>query len=473
MAVSVNQMRDLFVGLDYEAPLLDGSRRPYVNLDNAATTPPLREVLEYVNRSAQWYSSVHRGTGFKSQLSTDAFGKARERVASFLHADPDYHLVLFCANTTDAINRLCCRMDMQPGDVVLTTVIEHHSNMLPWRHCGEVDYIKAKWPCGTLDMDDMEAKLRKHEGKVRVVAVTGASNITGHIPRLREIARKAHEHGAYFLVDASQLVAHRPIDLGRADDPERIDFMAFSGHKMYAPFGSGCLVGPRAFFEQGEPHFVGGGSVDLVTLDDVEWTGLPDKEEAGTPNLMGICAMAKAMDVLEEVGMEQVAEHELELTGQAIKRLDAIDGVRIYGAQVCQGNDRVGVIPLISDKYPHALLAAILGYEWGIGVRNGCFCAHPYMEHLLGISEDEVRKWFDVVRQGNRGTLPGFVRVSLGLYNTMDDIEYLAQAIETIHRDGPEGRVRGGEQVGLLRTQRLLVRLRRRGALEPLPIEPH
>ena len=184
---------------------------------------------------------------------------------------------------------------------------------------------------------------------------------------------------------------------------------------------------------------LGGGAVDLVTLNDVEWAELPDKEEPGTPNLPGVCAMARAMDVLDAVGMANIAQHEIEMTDRAIERLDRINGVKIYGARRCRENDRVGVIPLLSEKYPHALLAAIMGYEWGIGVRNGCFCAHPYMEHLLGITENEVHHWFDVVRRGDRGQLPGFVRVSLGLYNTEDEIEYLAEALESIHRKGPQG----------------------------------
>lgn len=437
MPFSIGQAHDLFVGLDYDVPLLDGSRRRYVNLDNAATTPPFREVLDYVNRSAAWYSSVHRGTGYKSQLSTQAFNATRPRVMSFLGADPDYHTVIYCANATDALNRLCCRMQMAEHEVVLTTIIEHHSNLLPWRLCGTVDYVRAKWPCGTLDMDDLRAKLDQYRGRVKVVAVTGASNITGHIPRLREIARLAHEAGAYILVDASQLIAHRPIEMGKADDPEHLDFLAFSGHKMYAPFGSGALIGPKAFFEEGPPARMGGGAVNLVTLDDVEWTEVPEKEEAGTPNLLGICALAKAMDVLEGIGMAEVAEHERQLTEAAIARIEAVEGVRVFGARMCPENDRVGVVPMLSEKYHHAELAAILGYEWGIGVRNGCFCAHPYMEHLLGISNEEIRSWFDHVRQGDQSGLPGFVRVSLGLYNTLEDIEYLAGAIETIHRNGP------------------------------------
>jgi len=435
--------RDLFAGLDHEVPLLGGGRRRYVNLDNAATTPPFRAVVEHVDSAVAWYSSVHRGTGFKSQLSTHAFNQARQRVAAFVGADPDYHSVVFCANATDAINRLCNRICLGPGELFLTTVVEHHSNLLPWRFRGQVDYVKAKWPCGMIDMEHLEAKLREHGGRVRLVAVSGASNVTGLVPPLAQIARLCHAHGALLMVDASQLIAHRGIAMGRADDPERIDFMAFSGHKIYAPYGSGALVGPRHEFEQGRPGLVGGGAVDLVTLDDVAWTAVPEKEEAGTPNLLGICALARSMEVLDGIGMAAVQEHEQALTLRLFDRLRKIRGVRIFGGcEMVNITQRLGVVPIQSERFDHALLAAALGYEWGIGVRHGCFCAHPYITHLLGITKADLDRYMAEVRAGRPRLLPGFVRLSLGLYNTADEIDGLAEALAALHRDGPRGTYR-------------------------------
>jgi cysteine desulfurase/selenocysteine lyase len=291
-----------------------------------------------------------------------------------------------------------------------------------------------------LDLEHLETKLREHNGKVRLVAVTGASNVTGLMPPLPLIARLTHQYGARLLVDASQLTAHRPIRMGRGDDPERIDFLVFSGHKMYAPFGTGVLVGPRSFFEDGVPAILGGGAVEIVTLDDVEWTHLPDREEAGTPNLLGVRAVAKAIEVLESIGMERIASQEREMTARTIQRLKRIPGIRIYGGcDLIDNVERLAVIPFQSDRYHHALLAAILSYEWGIGVRSGCFCAHPYVESLLDISEEELERYKSQVRGGDRSNLPGFVRVSLGLYNTEEDIEYLAAALETIQSQGPQG----------------------------------
>jgi cysteine desulfurase/selenocysteine lyase len=449
VSLSATDVRELFVGLDIEVPLLDGRRCRYVNLDNAATTPPLRAVVEHVNQWVKWYSSVHRGTGFKSLLSTHAYNRCREKVGAFVGIDPSYHTVIFCGNTTDAINRLCCRFPLEEGEVVLTTVMEHHSNLLPWRFHGQVDYVRAKLPSGMLDIDHLQQKLHEYDGKVRLVAVTGASNITGLIPPLKQIARLAHEHGAMLLVDASQLIAHRRIVMGSADDPERIDFLAFSGHKLYAPFGSGGLIGPRDFFKKGRPGLIGGGAVDLVSLSHVEWTEVPEKEEAGTPNLIGICAMVKAMETLEDLGMENIAAHEQELTEKIYKQLEQFRGIRIYGScDPMNGGERLGVIPIQSDKYNHALLGAILGYEWGIGVRNGCFCAHAYVEHLLEIDDEEIRRHLANIRRGDQSSLPGFVRISLGLYNTEEEIEYLAEALHSILNHGPKGRYYVNKETG-------------------------
>lgn len=439
---SSTAFRSLFSGLEEGmTPLLDGSIRPYVNLDNAATTPPLKAVMERVNALAQWYSSVHRGTGYKSVVSTHVFEKCREKVAAFFGMDSDYHTLTFCGNATDAINRLACRYgEMENDPVILTTVLEHHSNQLPWRKGCKVDYVKARFPCGMLDFDDLKGKLDQYAGRVKLVAVTGASNITGLVMPIHEIAEMTHAHGADILVDAAQMSAHHPVNMGRPDKAGHIDFLAFSAHKMYAPFGSGGLIGPRSFFEKSDPVVVGGGAVDLVTLDDVEWAEAPEREEAGTPNLFGIYALACAVDALDAIGMDTIFEHERQLTAYALERLKEIDEIQIFGGcDLVNSVDRLGVIPIQSREYHHALLAAILGYEWGIGVRNGCFCAHPYVEHLLAIDDEQIRKHFTDVRQGKRIGLPGFVRLSLGLYNTRDDIDYLVEALKAVHRDGPAG----------------------------------
>jgi selenocysteine lyase/cysteine desulfurase len=440
MSPTSEELRALFVGLEERVPLLDGRRQVYVNFDNAATTPPFLSVLDHVNHCARWYSSVHRGTGHKSLLSSRAFEECRGKAMRFVGADPSHHTVVFCGNSTDAINRLCCRFPLAEDELVLCTVAEHHSNMLPWRLHGRVEYVRAKSPCGMLDLDDLEAKLKTRAGRVRLVATTGASNITGLAMPIHEIARIAHAHGAMVLVDAAQLIAHRAINMSGSGPEDRIDFLAFSAHKMYAPFGGGGLFGPRDFFKSGAPAIAGGGAVDLVSLDEVEWSDVPDKEEAGTPNLIGICAAGWAMDKLTEIGMDTVARHERELTVHALRRLKELPEIRVFGGcEQMDETDRLGVIPIQSSRYPHALLAAILGYEWGIGVRNGCFCAHPYVMHLLGIDGAEFADYRDKLRRGDRSELPGFVRISFGLYNTIEEIDFLVEALKSIHKNGPAG----------------------------------
>ena len=446
---SSDAVRSMIVGLDREAPLLGGGARPYVNLDNAATTPPWRAVVDKVNAFIPWYSSVHRGTGFKSLLSTQVYDQCHEAVARFVGADPQYHTVIFCCNTTLAINKVARLLRLAPGEKVLTTILEHHSNILPWRKAGPVAYVGLRDERGALDLDDLAQKLCEAAGRVRLVAVSGASNITGHLPPLRAIARLAHQHGAWLLVDAAQLAAHLPIRMGGAEDPERIDFLAFSGHKLYAPYGTGVLVGPRRFFEAAAPNTVGGGTVKLVTLEDVEWADLPEREEAGSPNVVGALALAESIRILEQLDREALARNERELTAHLLDRLAGLSGLRVYGDPDPAGvGDRLGVVPILAEALTHAELAAALGYEWGIGVRHGCFCANPYTQRLLGIDDEGIREHLRQVRAGDLSRLPGLVRISLGLYNTRAEIDYLCEALESILRHGPRGRYRLDKATG-------------------------
>ncbi len=441
MSLSLSNIRELFVGLDREVPLLDGSYRQYVNLDNAATTPPFRDVVNTINKFIDWYASVHRGTGYKSLLSTNVYNQCREIVAKFVGADPSYHTVIFCSNTTDAINRLCHCLHLEEDEFVLISMMEHHSNMLPWRICGNVDYIQTKLPDGSLDIEHLKTKLGEHKNKVKLVAITGASNITGYLPPIKEIAQIVHQSGAMLLVDAAQLIAHRPIKMGCPDDSDHIDFLAFSAHKMYAPFGSGALIGPTEFFEKRNPGYVGGGAVELVTLDEIVWTDVPEKEEAGSPNLIGVLALAKSIQILQDIGMENVAIHERNLTAKILQLLNDIPEIKIFGENdPTLKHDRVGVIPILLNKMEHSLLAAILGYEWGIGVRHGCFCAHPYIENLFQLNDEDLNQYAKRIQEGDRSNLPGFVRISLGLYNTTEEIEYLIYALKEIIKFGHKGK---------------------------------
>lgn len=413
-------------------PLLDGTRQRYINLDNAASTPPLSEVLTAVNRFLPYYSSVHRGSGFKSRLSTEVYEKAHEIIGHFVGADLATNTVIFGKNTTEAINKLAHRLSLAPDAVILTTLMEHHSNDLPWRSRAKVVHVSVTAE-GRLDEADFDAKLAYYGGRVALVAVSGASNVTGFVQPIHRLARKAHIMGAKILVDAAQLAPHRPINMKPDGDPEHLDFVVLSAHKMYAPFGTGALIGPKEIFLQSAPEYQGGGTVNIVTQHHVYWAGLPDREEAGSPNVVGAMAMAAAAKAMMKKGMQVIANTEMALTAYALDRLQSIPGLILYGeADPTQVDDRVGVIPFNIAGIPHALVAAILGYEGGIGVRNGCFCAHPYVVHLLDLNQTEQEGWQKEILAGDKSQMPGMVRVSLGCHNTRADIDHLVTMLQRI-----------------------------------------
>jgi selenocysteine lyase/cysteine desulfurase len=424
--------RSDIVGIDRQVPLLDGSSCPYIFLDNAASAPALRGVQEKVDEFLTWYSSIHRGTGFKSLVATEAYEKAREIVAEFVGADLEKQSVIFVKNTTEAINKLAYRMELQPDDVVITTVMEHHSNDLPWRPKAQVDYVGIKED-GTLDIEDLEAKLKAYDGRVKLVATTGASNVSGYVTPTGRMAELAHEHGAKILVDCAQLAPHRQVDMGPMDSPQHLDFVAISAHKMYAPYGSGALVGPREFFDRGVPEYMGGGTIEIVTLDEVYWAGTPERDEAGSPNVVGAIALAAAIRILMDIGMEAVADHEAELTRYALEKLNQIEGVTIYGSSDPDRlDDRLGVIAFQIDGVHHGKAAAILGFEGGIGVRNGCFCAHPYILRLLDIKGQVYEGFKERVLNHDRSDMPGLIRISFGCYNTEEDVDALVTMVKRI-----------------------------------------
>lgn len=425
--------RQLFVGLDQEVPLLDGQKQVYVNLDNAASTPALRSVQQAVDDFLPYYSSVHRGTGFKSQLSTHAYEAARQSVLDFLGANPHQHTCIFGKNTTEGINKLARRFPFTPDkNIVLTSGMEHHSNDLPWRRAAHTIHVRLT-PNGQLLESDFDEQLEKYAGKVALVAIAGASNVTGYLNPIHLLAEKAHRVGASILVDAAQLAPHRKIDMLDLDDPAHLDFVTISAHKLYAPFGTGALVGRKDIFSQGDPDQQGGGTVEIVTLDNVVWAGPPDRDEAGSPNTVGAVALAAAISQLQAVGMDHVAEHEADLTRYALQRLNRLDQLIIYGDRDPDGaSQRLGVLPMSVKGISHFKVAAILGYEFGIGVRSGCFCAHPYILHLLGLNREQAHQVQARMLGGDKSDMPGLIRASFGLYNTREEVDYFVEAIEKI-----------------------------------------
>jgi len=434
-------MRDEIVGVDQLVPLLDGQLVRYANLDNAATTPPLRAVVGAVERFLPFASSVHRGTGYKSRASTAAFEESREIVGQFVGADPERDVVVFTKNTTEAINLFARTMILPEEAVVITTVLEHHSNLLPWRQRAPIVHVRARAD-GSLDEDDLDVQLARHAGRVALLAVTGASNVTGVTPPVHRLAAKVHAVGGRILVDAAQLAGHRPIDMLAHDEPGHLDVVAMSAHKLYAPYGSGALIGDRRLFGAG-PYGRGGGTVWAVTLDDVVWADLPDRAEAGSPNLLGALAFAAAAEWLAEVGLGEIATHEQQLARYARSQLSTLSAVTTVGGSCSE----LGVISLVVDGWDPRLVAAVLGHEHGVGVRSGCFCAQPYVHHLLGLSRLETERAVAVARRGDLRAARGLVRISLGCYNDRDDVDRAVEGLQRIvagdvggtYRQQPDG----------------------------------
>jgi selenocysteine lyase/cysteine desulfurase len=265
-----------------------------------------------------------------------------------------------------------------------------------------------------------------------LVAVTGASNVTGEIWPLAEIAEVAHAHGARLLVDAAQLAPHAPVDMAR----DGIDYLALSGHKLYAPYGAGALIGRRDWLGAGDPFLRGGGAVRIVTIDDTVWAELPDRQEAGSPNVLGAVALGVACDTLAEAGMAKLATEERSLLAYARERLATVPGFQHYRVWPAE-HPRVGLLTFNLGEMPYDLLAAVLSAEHGIGIRHGCFCAHPLMMRLLKVDDAEAHRLIDEARAGHDERLPGAARMSLGLASTTADVDAIADALRSIATDGP------------------------------------
>ena len=387
-----------------EVPLVDGTSTRFVNFDYAASAPPLASVHRVVTTAMAHYASIHRGQSYLSRVSTAAYERARATIATFTGAREGDDVVIFTRNTTDALNLLASAV---PGRVVHLD-IEHHANLLPWRS-GEYTPVIA---AGSLDATLEEVGRELERRPAALIAVTGASNVTGECLPLGRIAELAHGHGARLAVDAAQLVPHRPVDLAATG----IDYLACSGHKLYAPYGGGALIGRRDWLEAARPHLLGGGAVISVSIDDVEWKPAPARHEGGTPNLVGAVSLGAAFEALNQLGFDAIMEHERLLYAQLLGGLAelGIEPLRIWP----EHRDRVAVASFNVPGYRADLVAAYLSAEHGIGVRGGKFCAHPLLQRFgLG----------DV----------GAVRASIGLGTSSDDVDAILLAISALIRHGP------------------------------------
>jgi selenocysteine lyase/cysteine desulfurase len=411
------------VGDDLVVPLVTGDRVRHVNLDYAASAPCLSSVFDAVSTLLPWYSSVHRGAGFASAVTTEIYAAARDAVAGFVGARSS-DAVVFTRNTTDALNLLAAAL---PDDTrVVTFASEHHANLLPWRRGRHVHL-----PVPTSADDALaraEDALRTIHSRHRLLAVTGASNVTGELWPLAELSVIAHRHHARLAVDAAQLAPHRPINMAALG----ADYLALSGHKLYAPFGGGVLIGCTDWLDAAHPYLAGGGAVRRVTVEDTEWTVGAARHEAGTPNVVGAAALAAACRALIRVGMANVVAHEAALLDRVTRGLGALDGIELL-SMWAPSRERIGVVAFNLRGWHHSALAAVLSAEHGIGLRDGAFCAHPLLAALAKEPKRDVQ---------GAAPLPGAVRASFGVGTSDADVDRFLGALNELICAGPRWRYR-------------------------------
>ena len=299
--ITIDNIRNLVVGIDEPIELKDGTKRALINFDNAATTPVLKPVEDEVNKEFEMYGSIGRGFSAKSNHSTDVYNEVRDKVISFVGAkdDDNSYTAFYVNNTTDGLNKLASALIESEDDIVLTTRIEHHANDLSWRERCKVVYAEVDEQ-GRVIYDDIERLLKEYDGKIKYVSVTAASNVTGYVTDVHRVAKMAHQYGAKLVVDGAQIVAHRAFSMIGDTPEENVDFFVFSAHKMYSPYGGGAVVGLTDVLNEHMPEFYGGGIVDLVTDDTQFYKQAPAVYEAGSPNYPGVVGLGKAMSVLEK-----------------------------------------------------------------------------------------------------------------------------------------------------------------------------
>lgn len=423
------------VGEDVCVPVFGGAVRRYIDLDNAATTPPFRRIWELLAEVIPYYGSVHRGSGFKSLVSTRLFEDSSMRVLGFGGGNPDHDTIVFGVNTTSCINHLARRLRLGADRVVVTSELEHSSNLLPWRKYGHVVQCPST-SGGELDLDALDSILKRMP--VSLVAVTAASNVTGQILPVASVARLAHRFGTRVFVDASQLAGHRRIERRSPDSEGHIDFIAFCAHKMYAPFGLGVLIGPAAPFKIGWPDDPGGGNVRLIDGERIVWADLPEREQGGTPNFPGVVALAESCRTLNEIGFDVIANHEAELLARVQQRSSSLESLLIYRRPPLEG-DSVAIVPFNLDGYHHSLVGAYLGCECAIGVRTGLFCQYSLVRKLLGISASRQAAANAATDSGDMRNMYGLVRASCGIGTTTEDIDALFDGLSKLLEEGPKG----------------------------------
>ncbi len=412
------------LGNDVRVPVADGREVPYAALDQAASAPALQRVWDDVAAYLPYYGSVHRGSGHLSRLSTDLYERSRATVAAHLGCR-EGDQVVFTRGTTDSLNLLAAVLPA--GTRVFVFESEHHAALLPWR--GHATTLLDTPRSAGQAVAALEEALHGAPHGPKLVCVTGASNVTGEIWPVRELARVARRHGARVVLDAAQLAPHHPVDIDALD----VDWVVLSGHKLYAPFGAGVLAGRPEWLGTAEPYLAGGGASRQVTRTadgglDVEWHSGTARHEAGSPNVVGAYAVAAACRALDEAGPDRLVRRERALLRVLLDGLAAVPEVRVLSL-FGEDAERVGVVSFTVDGWDGTRFADALSAEYGIGVRSGLFCAHPLLRALLGRERDEAAECGSPSAQ----TQPmNAVRVSFGAGTPDEHVHRFLRAVRTL-----------------------------------------
>lgn len=427
------------LGARSRARILDGRTVEVAQLNNAATTPPFERTVREVTEFLGEYGALHRGAGPRARATVEKVERAIDRIHRFIGQPADNGL-LFTSNTSAAINALARLLSLSPDDVVLTSEIEHTSNNLPWRHNTPATVLDIRADdAGALDLAHLDALLAEHGRRVKLLTVTGASNLTGFCPDLKGLAERAHSVGALLFVDAAQLAPHRRIDMAA----DGVDALAFSAHKVYAPFGLGVLSLPMSVLERA-PVDPGGGSIDMVVdSGEVVWAPASERHQTGTWNATGIVALGASCAEILDAGWDVIEAHERSLVAHTAAALDAVPGIRLtVPVERYRTDDRIGTFPFVVDGLHHALVAAVLEHEHGIEVRAGTICNHRLVRRWIGVSDDEQARISAEIAAGDRLASYGIVRASLACHTTAEEVDRLAAALTSITTEGPKGRYR-------------------------------
>ena len=421
---NIDEIRKLFIGLDNKI-VINGKKQVIpINFDNAATTPVLKKVMRAVLKASENYGSIARGDGQKSQYSSDLYEECRRYVIDYFNAPLNKYTAIFIGNTTEGINKLSNILIENKNDIVITSRMEHHSNDLPWRGKCDLKYVEVDEK-GRIIMEELEEMFSIYQDRIKYVTITGASNVTGYITDIRRVAKLAHKYGAKLIVDGAQLVPHRAINIYGKEDDDYIDFLIFSAHKVYAPFGSGAIIGLRDELEKYPPDTKGGGTVERVLDDEIIWLSTPEKNEAGSPNFFGAVALMQALKEMNKIGFELIESNEKKLLKILIEGMKNFERVILYGDNE-NIEDRLGIMVFNIDRLCYEMVGEYLASIRGIAVRQGGFCAHPYTRRLLGIKSNEIEEYI------KKNGMPGMVRVSLGAYNSEKEVNIFLETIEYI-----------------------------------------